>query len=81
MAARVIPAPRPRGQGSRAAARTLIGMGAAPPVHRVGVPPRGYDKTDLLLLGVGGGMPTRVSVPKGRLAEVKGALAKAGLWR
>lgn len=77
------------------------------------VPPRGYDKTDLLLLGqtrcpvsvvvdaqnvtlaaafdsginfltmlgVGGGMPTRVSVPKGRLAEVKGALTKAGLWR
>ncbi len=77
------------------------------------VPPRGYDKTDLLLLGqtrcpvsvvvdaqnvtlaaafdsginfltllgVGGGMPTRVSVPKGRLTDVKGALAKAGLWR
>jgi len=77
------------------------------------VPPREFDKTDLLLhgqerapvaavvdaqnvtlaapfdsglnfltlLGVGGGMPTRVSVPRGRLADVRAALEKAGLLR
>ncbi len=77
------------------------------------VPPRDFDKTDLLLhgqtrakvsivldaqnvtlaaafdsginfltlLGVSGGMPTRVSVPRARLPEVRRALADALLWR
>ncbi len=77
------------------------------------VPPREFDKTDLLLhgqtrarvsivldsqnvtlaaafdsglnfltlLGVSGGMPTRVSVPRSRYDEVRKALSDAGLWR
>lgn len=77
------------------------------------VPPRGFDKTDLLLhgqqrarvsivldtqnvtlaaafdsglnfltlLGVSGGMPTRISVPRARYDEVRKALTGAGLWR
>ncbi|MBL8601385.1 MAG: hypothetical protein JNK72_05625 [Myxococcales bacterium] len=35
----------------------------------------------LTLLGVGGGMPTRVSVPRGREAGVVEALREAGLYR
>ncbi len=35
----------------------------------------------LALLGVSGGMPTRVSVPRSRYPDVRRALADAGLWR
>ena len=35
----------------------------------------------LTMLGLTGGMPTRVSVPRGREAEVRAALRAAGLWR
>lgn len=35
----------------------------------------------LTMLGVSGGMPTRVSVPRGRLHDVRRALESAGLWR
>jgi len=35
----------------------------------------------LTMLGVGGGMPTRVSVPRGRLREVREILEREGFWR
>jgi hypothetical protein len=35
----------------------------------------------LVLLGVAGGMPTRLSVPRARENDVRDALRRAGLWR
>lgn len=107
-----------RAYGALAAATRALGdarftrHGAVAWCDVTDVPPRDFDKTDLLLhgqeqsrvsvvvdgqnvtlaapfdsgidflrmLGVGGGMPTRVSVPRGRLEEVRAALARAGLW-